>query len=264
MEDDGSCNFYVLGLAPNAARIAIRFWHAGTIQEYAERIRQHFLDIAIVKSPREPEHYSLWRLFTSIAVQDKAENIPPNVAGDFMRAVLTGSLYPTTLLQATLRRIHADASRRVTPPRAALIKGYLNRYHRRHPCPNHKEILMELDRSQTSTGYRLGRLFAALEKIQEEASPSLNATIRERYYGSACSSPVTVFPNLMRLKNHHLAKMDNRGRVMNLERLLCEIMEALNDFPANLDLHEQGRFAIGYYHQRHALFTKQESQEATN
>ena len=123
---------------------------------------------------------------------------------------------------------------------------------------------MELDRSQTSTGYRLGRLFAALEKIQEEASPSLNATIRERYYGSACSSPVTVFPNLMRLKNHHLAKMDNRGRVMNLERLLCEIMEALNDFPANLDLHEQGRFAIGYYHQRHALFTKQESQEATN
>ena len=117
---------------------------------------------------------------------------------------------------------------------------------------------MSLDSSQPSIGYQLGRLFAALEKIQEEANPGLNATIREKFYGAACASPVTVFANLMRLKNHHLAKMDNKGRVVNLERLLAEIVGHLNDFPAHLDLHEQGRFAIGYYHQRQDFFTKKD------
>lgn len=118
---------------------------------------------------------------------------------------------------------------------------------------------MSLDTSQPSKGYQLGRLFATLEKIQEEANPGLNATIRERYYGSACASPVTVFSNLLRLKNHHLAKMDSKGRVVNFERLLSEIISNLEDFPAHLDLHEQGRFAVGYYHQRQDFFTKKET-----
>lgn len=117
---------------------------------------------------------------------------------------------------------------------------------------------MALDTEQPSVGYQLGRLFAALEKIQEEASPGLNATIRERYYGSACSSPVTVFGTLMRLKNHHLAKLDNKGRAVNLEKLVGEIVSHFDDFPAHLDLHEQGRFAIGYYHQRQDFFTKKD------
>lgn len=123
---------------------------------------------------------------------------------------------------------------------------------------------MSLDTSQQSTGYQLGRLFAALEKIQEESSPGLNATIRERFYGAACASPVTVFANLLRLKNHHLAKMDNKGRVVNFERLLGEIVGRFNDFPAHLDLHEQGRFAIGYYHQRQDFFTKKDDTNANN
>lgn len=114
---------------------------------------------------------------------------------------------------------------------------------------------MELDKNQPSIGYQLGRLFSVLEKIQEEANPGLNATIRERYYGAACATPVTVFTNLLRLKNHHLAKLDNKGRVINFERLLGEIMSHLNDFPSHLDLHEQGRFAIGYYHQRQEFFS---------
>ena len=117
---------------------------------------------------------------------------------------------------------------------------------------------MALDMEQPSVGYQLGRLFASLEKIQEEGNPGLNATIRERYYGAACSSPVTVFGTLMRLKNHHLAKIENKGRVVNLERLLTEIIGHFDDFPAHLDLHEQGRFAIGYYHQRQDFFTKKE------
>ena len=121
---------------------------------------------------------------------------------------------------------------------------------------------MELDTLQPSIGYQLGRLFATLEKIQEEANPGLNATIRERFYGAACATPVTVFANLLRLKNHHLAKLENKGRVVNFERLLGEIIGKMNDFPAHLDLHEQGRFAIGYYHQRQAFFTKKEENES--
>ncbi|NLW46972.1 MAG: type I-C CRISPR-associated protein Cas8c/Csd1 [Firmicutes bacterium] len=258
-DDDSNTRFYILGLSPNAARIAIRFWHFGTISEYATRIRQYFEDFSIIKPPKEPKYYSIWRILVNIATQDKSENIPPNLAGEFMRSILDGAPYPATLLQAALRRIRSDTVNRVKPVRAALIKAYLNRYYRFYPNQNIKEVKMELDVSQPSIGYQLGRLFATLEKIQEEANPGINATIRERFYGTACTTPVTVFTNLLRLKNHHLAKMDNRGRVVNFERLLGEIMGNLNDFPAHLDLHEQGRFAIGYYHQRQAFFTKSEN-----
>lgn len=256
--DSGEDNFYILGLSPNAARISIRFWQVGTIAEFATRIRQHFNDLNIVKPPKEPEFYSLWRLLVNIATQDKSENIPPNVAGDFMRSILEGTPYPQTLLQSALRRIRSDTKDRVKPVRAALIKAYLNRYLRVHPNKDEKEIVMALDMEQPSIGYQLGRLFAALEKIQEEGNPGINATIRERYYGAACSSPVTVFGTLMRLKNHHLAKIENKGRVVNLERLVSEIIGHFGDFPSHLDLHEQGRFAIGYYHQRQDFFTKKE------
>ena len=256
MSDDGDIRFYILGLAPNAARIAVRFWQVGTISEFATRIKQHFEDFAIVKPPKEPEYYSIWRILVNIATQDKSENIPPNLAGEFMRSILDGTRYPATLLQAVLRRIRSDTENRVKPIRAALIKAYLNRYYRFYPDQNQKEVTMELDTAQPSIGYQ--RLFATLEKIQEEANPGINATIRERFYGAACATPVTVFTNLLRLKNHHLAKLENKGRVVNFERLLGEIISNLSDFPAHLDLHEQGRFAIGYYHQRQSFFTKRE------
>jgi CRISPR-associated protein Csd1 len=257
-EDRGDTRFFVLGLAPNAARISVRFWQVGTIAEFSERIRRHFEDLAIVKPGKEPEHYSIWRLLVNIATQDKSNNIPPNLAGDFMRSILNGAPYPATLLQAALRRIHSDSENRVKPIRAALLKAFLNRYYRLYPNPNYKEIPMSLDTSQPSIGYQLGRLFATLEKIQEEANPGINATIRERFYGAACATPVTVFANLMRLKNHHLAKMESRGRVIYFEKLMAEIVGRLEDFPAHLDLHEQGRFAIGYYHQRQDFFTKKD------
>jgi CRISPR-associated protein Csd1 len=259
LEDTGGEKFYVLGLAPNAARIAIRFWQVGTVSEFAIKIRQHFEDLRIVKPPKEPEYYSLMRLLVNIATLDKRENIPPNIAGDFMRSILNGTPYPASILQVALRRIRSDTDYRVKPVRAALIKAYLNRYYRAYPNKEEKEIEMAIDIEQPSIGYQLGRLFATLEKVQEEANPNLNTTIRERYYGAACSSPVTVFANLMRLKNHHLAKMENKGRVVNLERLIGEIVGRFNDFPTHLDLHEQGRFAIGYYHQRQDFFTKKEN-----
>ena len=112
-----------------------------------------------------------------------------------------------------------------------------------------------LDLTNDNTAYRLGRLFSALEKIQEEANPKINATIRDRFYGAASSTPVTVFTSLLRLKNHHLKKLDI-GRATWFEKLLGEILAAVSDFPAHLTLQDQGRFALGYYHQRQAFFTK--------
>jgi CRISPR-associated protein Csd1 len=254
IEDPDDQGFFVLGLGPNAARISIRFWKAGTIGEFAKNIRQHFEDTSIIKPKNEPTYYSLWRLLVNTAIQDKSENIPPNIEGDFMRAILDGTPYPMTLLQLVLRRIKSDTENRVKPVRAALIKAYLNRYLRFHENPNEKELSMELDTDQPSQGYQLGRLFAVLEKIQEDAGLS---GIRERYYGAACGAPVTVFPTLMRLKNHHLAKIerDHPGWVINSERLIGEILKyPFNDFPAHFSLHEQGKFAIGYYHQRQDFF----------
>ena len=251
--------FYVLGLAPNASRIAIRFWVVDTIPNMAVRFCQHFEDIKIVHAPREQDAISLFRLLVSTAVLGKSENIPPNVAGDTMRSILEGQQYPQTLLQAAVRRLRAEHE--ITHARAALIKACLNRSLRFNKTPNTEEMKVSLDLNNTNIGYRLGRLFSALEKIQAEANPGLNATIRDKFYGAASSTPVTVFGNLMRLKNHHLAKLASVGRRITFEKLLGEIICGVNDFPPHLTLDDQGRFAIGYYHQMQDFFTKKEKTE---
>ena len=120
-----------------------------------------------------------------------------------------------------------------------------------------------LDPDHPSAAYRLGRLFATLEKIQEEASPGLNATIRDRYYGAASSTPVAVFTTLLRLKNHHLGKL-NPGRSTQMEKLIGDIMAGVDDFPGHLNLPDQGRFALGYYHQRQAFFTRRAAESTQN
>ena len=250
--DVGRASFFALGLAPNAARIAIRFWQHGTVADMAGRIKQHFDDLAIDRSPRDPLYLSLFRLLVSVATQSKADNIPPNLGGELVRSILAGLPYPQTLLAAAVRRIRAE--RNVTYARAALLKAYINR-RIRYSNPNREEgLTMSLDEANGNVGYRLGRLFAVLEKIQEEANPGINATIRDRFYGAASSTPVTVFSNLLRLKNHHLSRLDNRGRAVNLEKRIGEIMEGIGDFPPQLRIEDQGRFAIGYYHQRQDFF----------
>jgi len=255
VEEENDKLFCYLSLSPNAARISIRDWQVGRISDFASQIRRHFEDFEILKPPREPIHYSNYRILANVAPQDDYGNSPPALGGELMRAILTGGPYPATLIQAALRRIRSDVKRRVTPVRAALIKAWLNRNLRFNPNPNFKEIFMDLDTSQPSIGYQLGRLFAVLERVQERSSGgSLNSTIRERFYGAACATPVTVFANLLRLKNHHLAKMSSKGEVVYFERLLGEIMGHVSDFPSHLALQEQGRFAIGYYHQRQAFF----------
>jgi len=256
-KDEGKTRFFVLGLAPNAARIAIRFWHNTTVSEMAARVRQHFDDLAIVRAEFDPLYPTLFRLLVSVATQGKAENIPPNLGGELMRSVLVGLPYPQTLLAAAVRRIRAEHE--VTYIRAALIKACINRATRYSNSNVKEELTVSLDESNTNAGYRLGRLFAVLEKIQEEANPGINATIRDRYYGAASSTPVTVFSALLKLKNHHLSKLDNRGRAVNLEKRVGEIMDGIGDFPAQLPLADQGRFAIGYYHQRQDFFKKHDT-----
>ena len=250
ISDEGKSLFYVLGLAPNAARISIRFWQVGTVAEFAERIKTHFDDLSIIKPSREPEHYSIYQLLKNIAPQDEIKNIPPNIAGDFIRSILTGAPYPVTLLQAALRRIHSDTEFRVKPVRAALIKAYLNRYHKNHINPNHEELRMSLDETNPSPGYQFGRLFAVLEKCQFIAQGDINSTIVDRYYSSASSTPSVAFPILIRMNQQHLSKFEN-PKIKNSARNLIEsIVANIGDFKPHLNLHEQGRFAIGYYHQR--------------
>lgn len=248
--DDRTTRFYVLGLAPNASRLAIRFWQVATVAELSKRVVQHFQDLEIIRPSFDDTVPSLFRLLTSIAVQGKADNIPPNLAGDTMRALLAGTPYPYTLLQAAIRRNRAE--QRLTPNRAALIKACLNRLARQQ---QQKELTVALNKENPDVGYRLGRLFATLEKIQEEAHPGINATIRDRFYGAASSSPLSVFSNLMKLKNHHLANLDDRGRTIFFEKLIGEILQDVTAFPAQLSLPEQGQFAIGYYHQQQNFYT---------
>ncbi|MDM7992818.1 MAG: type I-C CRISPR-associated protein Cas8c/Csd1 [Candidatus Fermentibacter sp.] len=254
LSEQGNNEFYVLGLAPNAGRIAIRFWLHGRIDEMAEAIRQHFLDIQMIHGPKDPRFLSLFRLLVSIAAQGKADNIPSHLSESIMRAILERRQYPRALLQAALVRIRAEHE--VNYPRASIVKACLNRITRTDVAYSEKEMQMSLDQSNRNAGYLLGRLFAALERVQEEASPGINATIRDRFYGAASSTPVTVFGNLMRQKNHHIAKIENPGRQVFYEKLIGQIVEGIDDFPAHLTLDDQGRFAIGYYHQRQDFYTK--------
>lgn len=257
--DQDDTRFFVLGLAPNVARLSIRLWNVTTVRELAANIRQHFDDLAMVRSDRDPEYLPLWRLLIATAAQGKSENIPPLLTGEALRAILTRTTpYPQMLLIATLQRIRAEQSKRdkkghsvlnVNYERAALLKAVLVR-NARFRNSLEKEINVSLDIENPNIGYRLGRLFAVLERIQEKASPRLNATIRDRFYGAASATPITAFPYLLKLKNHHLNHL-TVGQKIWLENLIGQIMEPITHFPAHFSLDDQGRFAIGYYHQRH-------------
>jgi CRISPR-associated protein Csd1 len=242
----------VLGLAPNAARISVRFWKTGTIKEFAGKIYQHFRDFEIIR-PRQDQHefLSLYQILGATVLDYKMDNVPPNLAGAVVTSILDGSPYPRTLLHQCVRRIRAE--QHVNRARAAILKACINRLNRFSNKKN-KEVLVALDRSNTDVGYRIGRLFAVLEKIQEEASPGINTTIRDRFYGAASSTPVTVFPRLLKLTNHHLPKL-NPGRRISLEKEIQEILSALTKFPSQLTLDQQAMFAIGYYHERQDFFT---------
>jgi len=259
LPEESKAKFYVLGLSPNGARISVRFWHTGTIPEMSERFADWFENLQIVHFDKQKEHLSLKALLRSLAPQGDLEKLPPNLAGDVMRSILEGTPYPATLLSSALRRIKAEHD--VTYERAKLIKAFLVRNKER-------KITMSLDKTNSSVGYRLGRLFAVLENIQcEAAKPAkLNATIRDKFYASASATPVAVFGNLVRLAGHHLSKLDSdrKGLRIWLEKQLEEIIAGVATFPAHLPIEEQGMFAIGYYHQRMARKSEASAETATS
>ncbi|HMN25781.1 MAG TPA: type I-C CRISPR-associated protein Cas8c/Csd1, partial [Ignavibacteriaceae bacterium] len=220
-------HFYVLGLSPNAARISVRFWKTPSIEDFGKNIKKHFDDFEIIRGSKEPKYLSLYQILSATALGYKMDNVTPNLAGSFVESIIDGTPYPTSLLQQCIRRIRAEQN--VNRSRASILKAYLNRFNRIHN-QNKKEITMSLDLTNINVAYRIGRLFAVLEKIQEEANPGINATIRDRFYGSASSSPITVFPRLLSLKNSHLKKL-NDGKKIYFEKLIGEILNEMKSFP---------------------------------
>ncbi|MDF7807380.1 type I-C CRISPR-associated protein Cas8c/Csd1 [Pontiellaceae bacterium B12219] len=250
--------FYVLGLAPNAARISIRFWYEGNLKQIKERMARFFEEIEMVRSKRDPEFLSLLQLLSSTATEGKIDNLPPNIAGDFARAVFMGGNYPRTLLSNAVRRCKAE--QRVTYARVSIIKACLVR-NAQFPNLTNQEVSVALDKTYDDMGYVLGRLFAVLERIQEKAQPGINKTIRDTYFGAATSSPQITFKRLDELSIHHLAKIRNGGQsIVWYERLKQEVYDLIpaSGIRNQLTLEEQARFAVGYYHQRQDFFTKKE------
>ena len=190
----------------------------------------------------------------------KASDTPPLLIGALMRSILLGTRYPEALFQKVMARIRVvekdennKTTDRVNYFRASLLKAYLNRNH-------HKNIPMSLDPNRKDTAYLLGRLFAALEKTQEDAHErDISATIRDRFYSAASATPGSVFSRILRTYQHHLSRLEYGLRV-NREQLVQEIMAGVEKFPAHLNLQDQGQFAIGYYHQRKHFFTKKDAE----
>ncbi len=247
--------FYVLGLAPNASRLSIRYWLDTSFGELAKHVAQHFKDLALNPLPwREPP--SVWRLLIQTASQGKSENISPQLAGELLRSIITGQRYPRMLLAQLVQRIRADGD--LNGLRAALLKAVLVRDYRKGFIK--EEIPMGLDEQNMLPAYRLGRLFAVLERIQEGAlGKDVNATIADRYYGTASSVPYSVFPRLLAGCKNHLSKIrkDKPGYAVNLNKDLASVIEGLSsEFPKHFSIEQQGQFAIGYYHEKQSYFAK--------
>lgn len=259
--------FYVLGLAPNAARISVRFFIVDPFAKIAENIMAHYSDLEIVKEfENQPTYLTVGRILSETVSKKAKENkeAAPLLAGAVLRSVLTNAPYPADLYYAILNRIRADMDDsekyiyKINYTRAAVIKAFLIRKYRSAPQNPFKEILvMALNEQSTIPAYLLGRLFAVLEKAQQEAIGDVNASIKDRYFTSACASPRSVFPTLLRLSQHHISKAEygyvNDRRIQDILNLLDV---ERNPIPAQLTLDEQGIFVLGYYHQRAALYTK--------
>ena len=251
--------FYILGLAPNASRISIRFWLDTTFGQLAAHLAQHWQDLALEPCPWKTPP-SVWRLLIQTAVLGKSENISPVLAGEFTRAVISGTPYPLSLLSQLIARIRADGD--ANGLRIAMIKAVLQRRFRKGFI--HEEVPMSLDTASRNQAYLLGRLFAVLERIQHQALGDVNAGIADRYYGSASAVPFSVFPRLLSGAKHHLSRLrkDKAGMAVNLDKDLGAIITGLPEtFPRHLSMEEQGRFAIGYYHQKQSYFAKKEAVE---
>ncbi len=269
--DDGT-RIFVLGLAPNASRLSIRFWETSTLGEFARHMAEHYDDMAL-QPPAWRQLPTPWLLALQTAPiygeggKAKSEDVPPLLAGELTRAILSGSRYPRSVLSAIVMRLRADGQ--ITPLRAALCKAVLARDARLAQQQGMSSIKgvppVSLDPGNTDPGYLLGRLFSTLENTQRAAlGAQVNATIRDRYYGAASSTPASVFPVLLRNAQNHLGKLrkDKPGFAVVLEKEIGQTIDLLGaSFPRSLKIEAQGRFAIGYYHQTQARFAGKDGQD---
>lgn len=256
-------HFYILGLAPNAARLSVRFFLQDSFGKFAENLLKHHEYLRIVKPSFDTRvHLSFWQLLKETVNPNSKDKTPsPLLSGSLVRSVLMGQPYPRLLLDQVEIRIRAD--REINRARAAIIKAYLlkqptNKYFNERS----KEALkVELNESTTYQPYLLGRLFAVLEGLQQAANPGINATIRDRYFNSACATPAVVFPQLIKLAQAHLKKLGG-GLEVNYNKQIGDILAKFSqDYPASLNLYDQGIFQLGYYHQTQARYTKKEEKE---
>lgn len=259
--------FFILALSPNASRISVRFWVDSSVGELKERLGQHLRDVQLLAAREDGPPLTIRRIVLATGRADvdasgrfkgyDTDSISPLLAGAIARAVLTGGPYPQTLLHGMFRRLRADGE--IRHERVAAIKACLTRNSRLQGRP--REVPVALDTARTEPAYVTGRLFALLEKIQTDSvDGELNATIKDRYFSAASATPSFVFPRLIRLSQHHLAKMEP-GRKIYYEIQLGEAMNKLRGFAHHLGLEDQGLFAVGYYHQRQDLYTSKKSKD---
>jgi CRISPR-associated protein Csd1 len=270
VSDEIPTKFFLLGLSPNASRISVRLWVEADAKELQHRLGQHLRDIDL-DGNRENQLLTLRRIVaaTGRAEHDakgklkkfNTENVSPQLAGDLARSVLTGAAYPQSILATMLRRIHSDGE--VAYARVAAIKACLIRNSRFRGNP--LEVSRMLDQNNTDAAYCCGCAFALLEMIQRDSvEGELNRTIKDSYFTSASTTPSLIFPRLCRLSQYHLAKLDTGKRIYR-EKQLGEVLSKLHVFPRLLSLEDQGKFVLGYFHQRQDLFTsKKDKQEGEN
>jgi CRISPR-associated protein Csd1 len=245
IETDKELNFYILGLSLNKARLALRFWYVCSIGELVNRLRDHFCNLEMERSEKDIPFPGTWHLLKETARETK--DISPVLGGALTRSILTGAHYPQNLYQGVMGRIRAD--HRINYLRAAILKAVLQRNYK-------KEVPMSLDTERKETAYLLGRLFAVLEKAQLDALGKINSTIKDRFFSAASATPASVFPRLLCLSQHHIAKAEY-GYAS--DKRISEIMEHIDSFPVHMNLQDQGLFAIAYYQQKNALYRKNET-----
>lgn len=253
-------HFYLLGLAPNAARLSVRFFLRDTFGNLAQNLQKHAEEMEIDCSEKEKfRTLPIWAVVneTTRTVPGQPAKPSPQLAGDLLRAVLTGGRYPATLLNGVTLRIRAEQN--VTRGRAAVIKAY---YLRNYPTELNKEVYTVSLNETTNVPYLLGRLFSVLEAVQKAANPGINTTIKDRYFNAACATPGMSFPTLLRLSQKHLRKL-NDGLATHYDKQITELMAQLPEsgFPARLSLPDQGKFTIGYYHQTQKRYVKKNEEE---
>lgn len=256
---DPNTTFYILGLSPNAARLSVRFFLKNSFGAFIRNVQAHQERLEIVRPSFDKfETIPLWKLLDETVNQNSRDKAPtPGMAGETMRAILSDTPYPATLLGGVCLRIRAE--REITRGRAAILKAY----YLKSPHPDiPKEVLtVSLNPDSTNIPYTLGRLFSVLEAIQSSANPGINATIKDRYFNSASATPSRVFPTLINLAQKHLRKLD-RGWSISYSKQLTELTDKLGEtFPDRLSLPQQGAFQLGYYHQTQARYQKKEENQ---